>query len=140
MKRGRFEELAERAAKVAGSHYAFGTVCIGVVLWAATGPYFHYSDTWQLLINTSTTIITCLMTLLIQNSTNRYAAATAAMLAELIRSNEKARNEFIGLEQKAEKDIVQAAEAVKQAAVAEAAAIEPYFLRRLMQRKKRGGE
>ena len=73
---------------------AFGTV----VVWAATGPVFGFSDTWQLVINTGTTIVTFLMVFLIQNSTNRDAAAIQAKLDELLRTIPKARPQFIGIE------------------------------------------
>jgi len=138
MKRGRFEEVAERAAKIAGSPFTFGVLCLLLVVWFASGPWFHWSDQWQLIVNTPTTIITTLMTLLIQNSQNRGDKAIAVKLDELIRSNEKARNELIGLEKKTEQDIAQAAEEVQKAVEQEAVpAIEPYYLRRLSRRGKR---
>ena len=72
---------------------------VGVILvWAVTGPMFHYSDTWQLIINTGTTIVTFLMFFLIQNSQNRDAAAMQAKLDELLRAVDKAREQFIGIE------------------------------------------
>jgi low affinity Fe/Cu permease len=69
-----------------------------VVVWAATGPVFHYSDTWQLVINTGTTIITFLMVFLIQNTQNRDAHAVHLKLDELIRATKGARNALVGLE------------------------------------------
>ena len=69
-----------------------------IVVWAITGPFFHYSDTWQLIINTGTTIVTFLMVFLIQNSQNRDAAAMQAKLDELLRAVDKAREKFIGIE------------------------------------------
>jgi low affinity Fe/Cu permease len=69
-----------------------------IAIWAATGPLFAYSDTWQLIVNTSTTIMTFLMVFIIQNSQNRDAAALQAKLDELIRVSKGARNEFIGIE------------------------------------------
>ena len=69
-----------------------------IVVWAATGPIFHYSDTWQLVINTGTTVVTFLMVFLIQNSQNRDAAAMQAKLDELLRAVDKAREQFIGIE------------------------------------------
>ena len=68
------------------------------MVWAVTGPMFHYSDTWQLVINTGTTIVTFLMVFLIQNSQNRDAAAMQAKLDELLRAVDKAREQFIGIE------------------------------------------
>ena len=69
-----------------------------IFVWAATGPMFHYSDTWQLVINTGTTIVTFLMVFLIQNSQNRDGAAMQAKLDELLRAVDKAREQFIGIE------------------------------------------
>ena len=69
-----------------------------IIVWAATGPLVHYSDTWQLVINTGTTIVTFLMVFLIQNSQNRDAAAMQAKLDELLRAVDKAREQFIGIE------------------------------------------
>src|ERR1044072_6154327 len=80
---------------------AFGTILV----WAVTGPVFGYSDTWQLVINTGTTIVTFLMVFMIQNSTNRDAAAMQAKLDELLRAVSKARAEFIGIEHLTEKKI-----------------------------------
>ena len=80
---------------------AFGTIMV----WAVTGPMFGFSDTWQLVINTGTTIVTFLMVFLIQNSTNRDAAAMQAKLDELIRAVAKARGQFIGIEHLSEKEV-----------------------------------
>ena len=76
-----------------------------VVVWAVTGPMFGFSDTWQLVINTGTTIVTFLMVFLIQNTQNRDAAAIQAKLDELIRAVAKARGEFIGIEHLTEKEL-----------------------------------
>lgn len=75
------------------------------MLWIASGPVFHFSDTWQLVVNTATTIVTFLMVFLIQNSQNRDAAAMQANLDELIRVIEPARNEFIGIKHRNEAEI-----------------------------------
>jgi low affinity Fe/Cu permease len=80
---------------------AFGTI----IVWGVTGPMFGFSDTWQLVINTGTTIVTFLMVFLIQNSTNRDAAAMQAKLDELLRAVTKARGEFIGIEHLSEKEL-----------------------------------
>ena len=86
-----FTRIATLIATAAGQPVAF-LVALGVILvWAVTGPIFHYSDTWQLVINTSTTIVTFLMVFLIQNSQNRDAAAMQAKLDELIRAVREAR-------------------------------------------------
>jgi low affinity Fe/Cu permease len=76
-----------------------------ILAWAATGPLFHYSDTWQLIINTGTTIITFLMVFVIQNTQNRDTAAVQLKLDELIRANENARNIMLGLEDLTEAEL-----------------------------------
>lgn len=89
----------------AGQPLAFIIAFATIIVWAVTGPMFAYSDTWQLVINTGTTIVTFLMVFLIQNSTNRDAAAMQAKLDELIRAVAKARGEFIGIEHMSEKEV-----------------------------------
>jgi low affinity Fe/Cu permease len=84
-----------------------------VIAWALAGPMFHFSDTWQLLINTSTTIVTFLIVMLIQNTQNRDNAAIQAKLDELIRATES-RNHFIGLEHQTEAEIGQVRQEVEQ--------------------------
>lgn len=93
-----FTAIASRVSAAAGQPLAFIVALSVIVVWAVTGPLFAYSDTWQLVINTSTTIITFLMVFVIQNSQNRDAAALQAKLDELIRATTEARNEFIGIE------------------------------------------
>lgn len=93
-----FTRAAGGIAAVAGKPAAFVSALTVIVLWAWTGPLFHYSDTWQLVVNTATTIVTFLMVFLIQNSQNRDAAALQAKLDELIRATEGARDQFIGIE------------------------------------------
>ncbi|MDG4882758.1 low affinity iron permease family protein [Mesorhizobium sp. WSM4884] len=92
-----FNRLAEIVAHAAGHAWAFALCLVSVTLWAITGPIFHYSETWQLIINTGTTIVTFLMVFLIQNTQNRDGAAIQAKLDELIRSG-RAKNDFIGIE------------------------------------------
>ncbi|HVQ08660.1 MAG TPA: low affinity iron permease family protein [Allosphingosinicella sp.] len=93
-----FTWFAGRISSFAGQPVAF-VIALGLILvWGVTGPLFGYSDTWQLVINTATTIVTFLMVFLIQNSTNRDAAAMQAKLDELLRAVAKARAEFIGIE------------------------------------------
>lgn len=111
-----FERLAERAAKAAGSKYAFAAALSVIVVWAAVGPSVHYSDTWQLIINTGTTIVTFLMVFLLQNSTNREGRAVQIKLDELIRATDKAKNEVMSLESKTDTEIEQIAEVIKEAA------------------------
>jgi low affinity Fe/Cu permease len=90
--------MARQAANMLGSGWAFILACAIVLAWALTGPLFGYSDAWQLVINTSTTIVTFLMVFLIQNTQNRDARAMHLKLDELIRSVKAARNKLIDLE------------------------------------------
>jgi len=93
-----FTRIAGRIASFAGKPVTFVLALGCVIVWAVTGPVFQYSETWQLVINTGTTIVTFLMVFLVQNSQNRDAAAMQAKLDELLRSVAKAREEFIGIE------------------------------------------
>jgi low affinity Fe/Cu permease len=93
-----FTRVATGTSHVVGQPAAFIIAVSLVVIWGVTGPFFNYSDTWQLIINTATTIATFLMVFLIQNSQNRDAAAMQAKLDELIRALDKARGQFIGIE------------------------------------------
>jgi low affinity Fe/Cu permease len=93
-----FTRISGRIASWAGQPFVF-IVAVGlIIIWAICGPVFHYSDTWQLIVNTATTIITFLMVFLIQNSQNRDAGAMQAKLDELIRAVEGARGQFIAIE------------------------------------------
>ncbi len=96
--KGPFRRFAEKTSETVGSAWAFAAAVIVIVGWATTGPLFHFSDTWQLVINTSTTIITFLMVFLIQYTQNRDTATLRLKLDELIRSSH-ARNDFIELEE-----------------------------------------
>ena len=94
----RFARFSARSSHYLGSRWAF-IGAIGVILvWAVTGPIFHYSDTWQLVINTGTTIVTFLMVFLIQNTQNRDARAIHLELNELIHAIDKAKNKMIDVE------------------------------------------
>ena len=93
-----FTWFAGKIAFVAGQPYAFAVAFALILVWGLTGPVFGYSDTWQLVINTATTIVTFLMVFLIQNSQNRDAAAMQAKLDELLRAVDDARPQFIGIE------------------------------------------
>lgn len=88
-----------------GSAWAFVIAFGCVVVWAITGPLFHFSDTWQLVINTATTVITFLMIFLVQNTQNRDTRSIHLKLDELIRSNEKARNSLLDLEDLSDEDL-----------------------------------
>jgi low affinity Fe/Cu permease len=96
--RDAFGVFARRTSSVLGSAWAFVCAIIVIVVWALTGPTFHYSDTWQLIINTGTTIVTFLMVFLIQNTQNRDAKAVHLKLDELIRALGPARNKLVDLE------------------------------------------
>jgi len=93
-----FQHLAHKSAEVAGSIGAFSTALLIIVVWLLSGPLFHFSDTWQLVINTGTTIVTFLMVFLIQNAQNRDSHALYLKLDELIRAVDTARNDAIDLE------------------------------------------
>jgi low affinity Fe/Cu permease len=100
-----FRLFASRISTVCGSSTAFIAAIVLVMLWAAVGPLYHYSDTWQLTINTGTTIITFLMVFLIQNTQNRDAKAIHLKLDELLKGVKGARTEFVDLEDLAEEDL-----------------------------------
>ena len=100
-----FTWIASKIAFATGQPAAFVIALLCIIMWGVTGPLFHYSDTWQLVVNTSTTIITFLMVFLVQNSQNRDAAAMQAKLDELIRAVDDARGQFIGIEHKTEREI-----------------------------------
>jgi low affinity Fe/Cu permease len=93
-----FNWFATKTSTAAGQPLTFVIALTVILIWAVTGPIFHFSDTWQLIINTGTTIITFLMVFLIQNSQNRDGAAMQAKLDELLRAVDKAREQFIGIE------------------------------------------
>ena len=100
-----FTSLATSAAHVAGQPLAFVAVASLILLWILSGPVFDWSDSWQLIVNTGTTIVTFLMVFLIQNSQNRDAAALQAKSDEVIRSISDARNQFIGIEHLTDSEI-----------------------------------
>lgn len=93
-----FGKFSERVATAAGHHFAFLGALFFVLLWLISGPMFGFSDTWQLVINTSTTIVTFLIVFLIQNSQNRDSCAIQAKLDELINAVAEARKDAIGIE------------------------------------------
>jgi low affinity Fe/Cu permease len=103
--RDAFRVFARRSSMVLGSPWAFAAAIFIIVIWALTGPTFHYSDTWQLIINTGTTIVTFLMVFLIQNTQNRDAKAVHLKLDEVIRALKNARNELVDLEELADEDL-----------------------------------
>jgi low affinity Fe/Cu permease len=112
-----FTRFANRTSKLAGRPTAFVACVVLVTLWAVSGPLFGFSDTWQLVINTSTTIITFLMVFLIQNTQNRDNAALQAKLDELIRIGD-ADNDFIGIEHLTDDELAAILEKVEKDAQA----------------------
>lgn len=100
-----FDKLAHSFSRAAGKSYAFLLSVLLIVGWLVTGPLFNFSDTWQLVINTGTTIITFLMVFIIQNSQNRDGLAIQAKLDELIVATEGARNKLTHLEDRSEDEI-----------------------------------
>ena len=101
----RFGRLARLTAHAMGQPAAFGTALAIIILWAISGPMFGFSDTWQLIINTGTTIITFLMVFIIQNTQNRDAEAMHIKLDELIRAMDQAQNALLNLEELEEDDL-----------------------------------
>ena len=115
-----FTAFASSVARAAGRPSAFAICFVVILAWAVSGPFFHFSDTWQLIINTGTTIVTFLMVFLIQNTQNRDGAAIQAKLDELIRAS-AAQNRFIGIEHLSEKELVRLIQMLEQICGPEAA-------------------
>lgn len=112
-----FVRFATLTAKIAGKPWTFIACLAIVVIWAVTGPVFRFSETWQLVINTGTTIITFLMVFLIQNTQNRDGAAMQAKLDELIYAVKKADARFIGIEHLTERELDKILEEVEKRGV-----------------------
>jgi low affinity Fe/Cu permease len=100
-----FSHIAQWTAQQCGRASTFVLACVIIVVWGVTGPLFRYSDTWQLIINTGTTIVTFLMVFLMQNTQNRDTASIQLKLDELIRANENARNAMLSLEDLTEEQL-----------------------------------
>lgn len=100
-----FRKLAVRISSVIGSAWSFVLALSVIIVWAVTGPIFQFSDTWQLVINTSTTIITFLVVFLVQNTQNRDAKAIHLKLDELIRAVGTARNRLVDLEEMSDEEL-----------------------------------
>jgi low affinity Fe/Cu permease len=113
-----FANTANAVARLTGRPITFALCCAIVVVWAVTGPIFDYSDTWQLIINTGTTIITFLMVFLIQNTQNRDGVAIQTKLDELIRASH-ARNGFVGIERLTEEELEELRDKCEKRALAE---------------------
>lgn len=102
-----FRKFAHRTSQIVGSSWSFIAAVVIIVVWGMSGPIFHYSDTWQLVINTSTTIITFLMVFLIQNTQNRDARAIHLKLDELIKATKGASNTIIDLDELSDEQLKQ---------------------------------
>jgi low affinity Fe/Cu permease len=100
-----FRLFAQASSRMFGSAWAFAAAVLIIVIWLVTGPVFHFSDTWQLIINTATTIVTFLMVFLIQNTQNRDTKAVHLKLDELIRAVEGARNQLVDLEELSDEEL-----------------------------------
>jgi len=100
-----FRVFARNSSIILGSAWAFAIAVVVIIIWAVTGPTFHFSNTWQLIINTGTTIVTFLMVFLIQNTQNRDAKAVHLKLDEIIRAIKGARNELVDLEELSDEEL-----------------------------------
>jgi low affinity Fe/Cu permease len=119
-----FRSFANRTSAAVGSPWAFVFAVAVIVVWGASGPIFHFSDTWQLVINTSTTIITFLMVFLIQNTQNRDAIAVHLKLDELIKGVSGARTKLVDLENLSDKELEDLQEEFKRIHEREAKQLE----------------
>ena len=117
-----FASMAKNTAKLAGSSSAFVAICLITFVWLVTGPIFHWSDTWQLVINTVTNIVSMLMVFVIQNTQNRESCALQLKIDELLRAVQGAQNTFINLEELSEQDLDDLKD--KSAALAERARLK----------------
>ena len=109
----RFATFSRRVSDLAGRPVTFILACTLILTWAATGPLFGFSDTWQLVVNTGTTVITFLMVFLIQSSTNRSERAIQAKLDELICTSERASNQLVAIEEDTEAHLAEVQEAAR---------------------------
>jgi len=101
----RFARISARTSQLVGTSWMFLLAVAGILVWGITGPMFHFSDTWQLIVNTATTIVTFLMVFLIQNTQNRDARAIHLKLDEIIRSIHHAHNEMIDIEKLSDEEL-----------------------------------
>ena len=120
-----FTRIATGVSAAVGQPWAFMVALVSIILWGISGPLFGFSDTWQLIVNTSTTIITFLMVFVIQNSQNRDGAAIQAKLDELIRAVDSARNRFIGIEHMTEQELEEIRLALEQEVIEEVEELMP---------------
>ncbi len=129
-----FTEFAHHTARFAGSPWIFTIAVLVILTWAVSGPLFGFSDTWQLIINTSTTIVTFLMVFLIQSTQNRDALAVQVKLSELIIKMHGARNDFAQVEDLTDKELEQLHAVIRQRAGCEP--VKPRKARKPRSRKK----
>jgi low affinity Fe/Cu permease len=101
----KFQVFATKSSYWVGSRWAFALAVMAIIFWAGSGPHFHYSDTWQLVVNTATTIVTFLMVFLIQNTQNRDARAIHLKLDEIIRAIRPANNNMINIEKLSDEEV-----------------------------------
>ena len=107
--RDAFRNIAHATASAIGSPYAFATAVLVIIAWAVSGPAFHYSDTWQLIINTGTTVVTFLVVFMIQNTQNRDSRVIHLKLDELIRAVATARNRMVDIEDVSDEELAKLA-------------------------------
>jgi|SRR3954471_22086039 low affinity Fe/Cu permease len=100
-----FDKFSRKVTKASGSYWTFIGACAIVIVWGVCGPIFHYSEPWQLVINTGTTIITFLMVFVIQQSSNKDTMAIHIKLDEIIRAQKEASNDFRSIEDKTEEEL-----------------------------------
>ena len=112
--RDAFRVFAHNSSTILGSAWAFTIAVLVIIIWGVTGPAFHFSNTWQLIINTGTTIVTFLMVFLIQNTQNRDTKAVHLKLDEIIRAIKGARNELVDLEELSDEDLKKLEEQFQQ--------------------------
>jgi low affinity Fe/Cu permease len=127
-RRDLFTRLAAWTIRATGGRWGFYFAFGSVLIWAVLGPYFHYSQNWQLVINTGTTIVTFLMVFLIQNAQNRESKATHLKLDELILAVNRARNELIDIEKFSEEQLDQIGERYREVAAQHHHKLEPCFV------------
>jgi len=118
-RRPAFDRFATSAARWMGHGLTFGVAVLLTMGWAVSGPIFHFSNAWQLIINTSTTVLTFLMVFLIQNTLNRDSAAIHVKLDELIHVTEQARDQLVGIEHLGDKELERLRRAQEDGAVSE---------------------
>jgi low affinity Fe/Cu permease len=135
-----FRKFAENTANAVGSYWAFLLAALTVIIWAVSGPLFGFSDTWQLVINTGTTVVTFLMVFLIQNTQNRAERVTSLKLDELLRAMKGARTQLVKLDDMSDEQLRRMQEEFSQLPEASATLLKDdlaHIERELNQRKER---